>query len=409
MYKKRFLESRIARLSKSFKVILLTGARQVGKTTLLLHVNAGAGAPRHRYVSLDEFEIRTSAKNDPGLFLQQYPPPLIIDEVQYAPRLFSYLKAVVDRGGRAGYYWLTGSQQFRMMKNVSESLAGRIGIVKLLGLSMAEERGDAFTESPWDPERALPGERYDTGPLTRIFKKIVRGSFPALLHRDAPPLDAFYGSYVQTYIDRDLRDLVRVSSLSGFEKFIRVCAARTATILNISDLARDSDVSVSTAKEWLGLLEASDQVFLLRPYYRNLTKRLIKAPKMYFLDTGLACYLTGWRDARTASRGAFAGQLFETFVVVEILKSYLHRGLEPRLFYFRTKEKMEVDLIIEKNGKLLPVEIKLSSMVRPSDLKGIHALKKTGFAVGKGVVIAPVGEGYPVDRSILAVSPDEIS
>jgi hypothetical protein len=284
-----------------------------------------------------------------------------------------------------------------------------VGIIKLLGLSRAEEDGAAFTEEPWSPEKVKAGSSYGRAAIKQIFKNIIRGSFPRLLHRNSPPLDSFYGSYVQTYIDRDLRDMVKVSSLPSFEKFIKVCAARTGTVLNISDLARDSDVSVSTAKEWLNLLEAGNQIFLLRPYYRNITKRLIKAPKLYFLDTGLTCYLAGWRDVETTARGAFAGQIFETFVILEILKSYWHRGLEPRVSYFRTKEKAEVDLLIEKDGKLLPVEIKLSSAIRSDDIKGINALKKTGFNIGRGAIIAPVRQAYPVERDIFAIPPGAIS
>jgi predicted AAA+ superfamily ATPase len=409
MYKRRYLESQIINLSKTFPILLLTGARQVGKTTLLKHISQQTPFLKHHYVSLDEFEIRSLAKNDPGLFLQRFPAPLIIDEIQYAPQLFPYLKAEVERKKKMGSYWLTGSQQFHLMKNVSESLAGRVGIVKLLGISQAEEKEAPFEKCPWSPDRIKVSKDYESISILQIFKKIVRGSFPRLLHRNAPGLDAFYGSYVQTYIDRDLRDLVKVSSLSSFDKFIRVCAARTASVLNLSDLARDSDISVNTAKEWLSLLESGGQIFLLRPYYKNITKRLIKAPKLYFLDTGLVCYLTGWRDSQTASGGAFAGQLFETFLIGEIVKSYLHRGIEPRIFYFRTKEKIEVDLLIEKNGKLLPVEIKLSSSVRSGDIKGITFLKKTNFTIGNGAVLAPTHQACPLSKDLFIIPPDAIS
>lgn len=409
MYKERYVQDSLLRLSRSFPVVLLTGARQVGKTTLLKHMKQTVSGMRHQYVSLDEFEARSMAKNDPALFLQQYPPPLIIDEIQYAPQLFPHIKAEVERKKRMGMYWLTGSQQFHLMKNVSESLAGRVGILKLLGLSQSEEMGNAREKVPWTPERFSVLRPAESVSVIQLFKKIVRGAFPALLHKNAPPLASFYGSYVQTYIDRDLRDLVRVSSLSSFEKFIRICAARTATMLNLSDLARDSDVSVNTAKEWLSLLETSGQIFLMRPYYGNLTKRLIKAPKLYFLDTGLVCYLTGWKDALAAARGAFAGQLFETFVVGEIIKSYMHRGIEPPLFCFRTKEKVEVDVLIETNGKLLPIEVKMSVSLGINDLKGIMFLKKTRHPIGKGAVVAPVRQMYALSKDIRAIPPGAIS
>lgn len=406
-YIHRYIEPHIAALSKAFPVVLVTGARQVGKTTLLQYLSARTPRLKRQYVSMDEFEIRALAKNDPSLFLEQYPPPLIIDEIQYAPQLLPYIKAMVDKHRRMGEYWLTGSQQFHLMRHVSESLAGRVGITNLFGLSFAEENEQSRAKEPWIPSN-ISKKALKPFNLLEIFKTIIRGSFPRMIQRDAPPLDSFYGSYVQTYIDRDLRDLVKVSSLSSFEKFVRVCAARTANMLNLSDLARDSDISVNTAKEWLSMLEASRQIFLLRPYYKNITKRLIKAPKMYFLDTGLASYLTGWRDPVITAKGAFAGQLFETFVVAEIIKSYAHRGKEPRLFYFRTKEKTEVDILIEKNGTLFPVEIKLAARVQASDLKGMDELKKTNARIGAGAVVAAVKEPYPLRRELIAVPPTMI-
>lgn len=408
-YTPRYLEAHIIQLSRTFPIVLVTGARQVGKTTLLEHLQAKFPKRTYRYVTLDTLEMRTLAKNDPGLFLEQYPPPLIIDEIQYAPELLPYLKAAVDRSKIMGAYWLTGSQQFHLMKHVSESLAGRVGIANMFGLSLAEERAIPKVTDPWTPERKVAPQSKLPLSLSALFKLIVRGSFPRLTHRNAPSVEAFYGSYVQTYVDRDLRDLVKVSSLTSFEKFIRACAGRTGAILNLSDLARDGDVSVNTAKEWLGLLEASGHVLLLKPYYKNLSKRLIKAPKLYFIDTGLACYLTGWREPSIAAKGPFAGPLFETYVVGEILKSYAHRGKEARIFYFRTKDKIEVDLLIEKNGRLMPVEIKLSSHVQSKDCKGIEYLTQLNLPLGSGAVVAPVRERYPLRRGIIVIPPAEIS
>lgn len=400
MYKKRHLEQTLLKLSKSFPVIILTGPRQVGKTTLLEHLRKKSG---HAYVSLDEFEIRSSAKRDPGLFLEQNPPPLIIDEIQYAPQLLPYIKTRVDKSKGKCSYWLTGSQHFHLMRDVSESLAGRAAIIKLLGFSQAEESGRPQPKEAWAPDLIAPTQEYPNIELKQLFKKIVRGSFPRLLLRNAPPLATFYGSYVQTYIDRDLRDLVRVGSLSSFEKFIRLCAARTAQLLNLSDLARDSDVSVNTAKEWLSLLEASGQIYLLRPYYKNISKRQIKTPKLYFLDIGLACYLTAWRTAETALRGAMAGALFETFILAELMKSFLNQGEEPPLWYYRTKEKEEVDILIEKNGKLYPIEIKLSSRVTTEDMKGIRSLEKSNIPLGKAAFITASPKPYPLTRNTTVV------
>lgn len=400
VYKNRYLGDSVVGLSKSFPVLLLTGPRQVGKTTLLKHLSEQLEKKKYNYVSLDEFEVRNLAKKDPALFMQQYPTPLIIDEVQYAPELFPYIKSAVDKVGKNGMYWLTGSQQFNLMRNVSESLAGRVGILNLMGLSLGEEYNFSFFKKPWTPSIIAKDKDGLSLDVLTIFEKIVRGSYPKLFHRNAPPIDSFYGSYIQTYIDRDLRDLVKVSSLLNFQKFVQICAARTASMLNFSDLARDSNVSVNTAKEWLSLLISSGLVYLLKPFYNNISKRLIKAPKLYFLDTGLASYLTGWRDPVVALKGAFAGQLFETYVISEILKSYLNRGREPRFFYYRTKEKVEIDLLIESNGLFFPVEIKLAARVDIGDLKGIESLRKTGLNLGAGAVISATKNKYVLTRDV---------
>lgn len=400
MYKTRHLEKNILKLSKTFPVILLTGPRQVGKTTLYEHLRQKS---KHAYVSMDEFEMRSLAKRDPNLFLKQYPASLIIDEIQYAPELLPYIKIIADRSKHKCSYWLTGSQHFHIMRGVSESLAGRAAILKLLGFSVSEEMNNPQSAKPWTPTMAAVLKPYNSSDLLSVFKKIIRGSFPKLLHKPAPPIETFYGSYIQTYIDRDLRDLVRAGSLSNFEKFIRLCAARTAQLLNLSDLARDSSVSVNTAKEWLGLLEASGLVFLLQPYYKNISKRLIKCPKIYFLDTGLICYLTGWKTEETALKGAMAGALFETFIVSELIKSFWNHGMEAPMWHYRTKEKEEVDILIDQDGKLYPIEIKLASKITGDDLKGIKSLKRDHLSVGKSCFICAADHSYLVDKDITAV------
>lgn len=400
MYKRRQLEALILSLSRLSHVILLTGSRQVGKTTLLEHLRKKS---RHSYVSLDEFEFRSIAKSDPALFLEKNPPPLIIDEIQYAPQLLPYIKTRVDQAKGKISYWLTGSQQFHLMRGAAESLAGRVAILKLGGISLSEETGG----KPIRLLDFLNGRRLPTSlskpSIVKLFSLIIRGSFPKLIGKNTLPLETFYGSYVQTYIDRDLRDLIRVGSLSSFEKFIRLCAARTAQILNLSDLARDSDITVKTAKEWLSILEASGHVFLLRPYYKNISKRLIKAPKLYFLDTGLACYLTGWKDPKITMNGAMAGALFETYVFSEIIKSFWNQGQEPPLWYYRTKEKEEIDILIDVNGKLYLIEIKLSSKITDSDLKGINGIKKTRIPIGKAIFINSSASPYPIKDGIEAI------
>jgi len=337
------------------------------------------------------------------LFLEKYPSPVIIDEIQYAPQLLPYIKAKADKTKGKCSFWITGSQHFHLMKNVSESLAGRAAIINLLGFSQVEENTSFQSREPWIPKTVAPNQKYPATNIYNLFKKIVRGSYPKLFIKNPPSIETFYGSYLQTYIDRDLRDLVRVGSLSSFEKFLRLCAARTGQMLNMSDIANDADISVNTAKEWLSLLEASGHIYMLKPYYKNITKRLVKTPKLYFLDTGLACYLTGWRTPETTSKGAMAGPLFETFILSELIKSYWNRGEEAPLWFYRTKEKEEVDIVIDRDGLLHPIEIKLSVKITEWDLKGIKSLKKTHSKIGKGAFISVTPKPYFISEDIEVV------
>ena len=381
---------------------MVTGPRQVGKTTLLERLASDNGPPR-RIVSLDEFGPRSLALEDPELFFQRYPPPLTIDEIQHAPSLLTALKPVVDRSRTMGAYWITGSQHFQLMKEVSESLAGRVGIVGLLGLSHAEEHRAPRRELPFRPDRWEAADSSIELDHNRVFERIVRGSYPRLTHQDAPPIQTFYGSYVQTYIERDVRSLLNISNLAAFQRFLRLAAARVGQLINYSDLARDSRVSVGTARLWLELLEATGQVRLLRPYFANIGKRQIKTPKLYFTDTGLVCYLTGWRTAETAGSGAMAGALFECYCVGEIVRSYQHRGREAPIWFFRTKQKQEVDLILDEDGLLFPVEVKLTASPGKGDLAGIRSLARTGARLGRGAVVCLVRVPTALDRDVDAV------
>lgn len=407
MYLARTLETQVLRLAASFQVVMVTGPRQVGKTTMLRRLAESEGRDR-RYVSLDELGPRSLALEDPALFVQRYPPPLLIDEVQHAPGLLDRLKAEVDRETSYGAYWLTGSQRFPLLRGVSESLAGRVGLLHLGGLTTNEERGEVERPLPFRPDRLEWAPERRGRRLLELFARIVRGSMPRLVHADAPPWEAFYGSYLQTYVERDVRAMLDVANLAAFQRFLRLAAARVGQLLNYSDLARDTGVAVSTAREWLHVLEATSQVVLLRPYFENLSSRQIKTPKLYFADTGMVCYLAGWTSAETAASGAMAGSLLENHVVSEVARSYSHRGLEPPVYFWRDKEGREVDLIIAEDGLLFPLEVKLSGHPTARDLRGVDALRHLAGKLGRGAVACMVEQPMPLRADIEAIPPDAI-
>lgn len=397
MYIKRTSEDVIKNLSKQFKVVLVTGARQVGKSTLLKHCDEN-----RNYVSLDDLSERELAINEPKLFLETHKAPLIIDEIQYAPELLSYIKLIVDKSDKKGQYWLTGSQQFHLMKNVSESLAGRVGILDLMGLSLAElsqtpNNEPFFPDLEYIEKRRENHKNYST---SEIFKIIYNGSFPALNNQDEfQDRNAFYSAYIRTYIERDIRDLSSISNEMKFLNFIRVVAARTGQVLKYSELANAVDISEPTAKTWLSVLVSSNIVYLLEPYYRNITKRMTKMPKIYFLDTGLCSYLTGWSSPEVIEKGAMNGAFFETFVVSEILKSYRHNGERPLIYWYRDTQQKEIDLLIERDGKLHPIEIKLTSNPNKSMLKHFNVLDNQGY----GGLICMRESDIPLTEGVSAI------
>jgi len=402
-YSRRTLEERLTEASSQFPVLLLTGPRQVGKTTLLTHL---AEANR-RIVTLDDPILRGLANDDPALFLQRFTPPLLIDEVQYAPGLLSHIKMAVDQSKQPGAFWLTGSQQFHLMQGVSETLAGRVAIINLLGFSRREAEGQGIDRPPFLPGRDAPPESTSAG-IQEVFERIWLGSFPALVTGQVSDRDLFYSSYVQTYLQRDVRDLAQVGNQQAFVRFLRACAARTGQLLNLSNLARDVDVSVPTARNWLSILEASFQVFLLRPYYNNVTKRLVKTPKLYFLDTGLCAYLTEWSSPETLAAGAMSGAIFETHVVVEILKSWWHQMRSPRLYFYRDRDGREVDLLFAQDGTLFPIEIKLGASPKSSWVRAFRAIDRFPEKRGEGAVVSLVKQSVPLSRQDTALSIDTI-
>ena len=397
MYINRTLEKHIKQLSNQFKVILVTGARQVGKSTLLKHCD-----PERNYVTLDDYRAREMALNDPELFLQRYKVPLIIDEIQYAPSILSYIKIAVDNSDKKGQYWLTGSQQFHMMKNVTESLAGRVAIVDLKGLSLKEL--DDLEQVPFIPtadniENMRKSSKYHD--LTDIYQKIWRGSYPEVNTNTDTDWETFYKSYLRTYIERDIKDLNAVKNEMDFIKFLKVLAARTGQMLDYTDISKEVGVSSPTIKSWVSILVSSNIVYLLQPYFSNINKRIVKTPKIYFMDTGLCSYLTNWDNSQVLESGAMSGAIFETYVVSEIIKSYAHNIKEPNIYYYRDKDKREIDVIIERNGKLYPIEIKKSSNPDKSAIKNFSVISEDNL--GNGAVVCLAKEDYPITKNINAI------
>ena len=400
----RTLSRTIHEIDKTFPVLLLTGPRQVGKTTLL---EMCAGDDR-RFVSLDDLRTRKLAREDPPAFMQAHPPPLAIDEIQYAPELFSYIKIAVDREKRKGMYWLTGSQKFHLMKGVTESLAGRVAIIDLLGLSQAELDGRDGRTEPFMPTPGWIGNARDSvaigKPPSDVFERIWRGSFPGLHADKSMNRGRFYDSYIQTYIQRDVRDIMKISDETSFHSFLTAVAARTGQLLNYADLARDVDIAKQTAKSWMSVLETSGLVHLLRPYHRNIGKRLVsKTPKLYFLDTGLCSHLTRWPDAASLEAGTMAGPILETYVFSEILKSYWHNGSNPFCYYYRDTDQKEIDLVIESGDLFHPVEFKKTASPSRSAFGHFHLLEKLGKKVGHGAVVCFVEQDMPLSRTVTAV------
>lgn len=398
----RTLEAHLAAASQHFPVVLLTGARQVGKTTLLRH----ASQPDRGYVTLDDPLVLQLARSDPALFLQRFPPPVLIDEIQYAPGLLPLIKLAVDRAGANGLFWLTGSQQFHLMQGVSESLAGRAAVLYLLGLSRWERQGRGLESTPFVPTPTeLLRRAHLSSPLTlkELYRLIWRGSFPAIALHDAVERDLFYGSYVQTYLQRDVRDLARIGDELAFLRFVRAVAARTAQLLNLTALARDADIAPNTAKQWLSILQAAGIVYLLEPYHHHVTKRLVKTPKLYMLDTGLAAYLTEWASPETLEAGAMAGAIFETWIVAEILKSYWHSARRAPLYYYRDKDQREIDLMIVQDGTIYPIEIKKTAAPHARDTQHFSVLNSLGMPVGTGGIICLAEQCLPLTETVWVI------
>ena len=412
-YIKRAAEDTIARISEMFPVLLVTGPRQVGKTTLLqklAEMQKSKGLMR-KYVTLDDPDVRYLAKRDPALFLQRYSPPVLIDEIQYATELLPYIKMSVDRSKKKGDFWITGSQVFRLMNNVSESLAGRVGIVNLLGLSDAEiyqEPSEPFQTDPTSLMNRLL-VRTPHG-LNEIYTRIFKGSMPELYADGSVDWETYYRSYVDTYLQRDIRDLTQVADEMQFYNFMTIVAAHTSKPVVYEELATMAGVSSPTAKKWLSILVSSHIIALVQPYHNNALKRVVKMPLLHFLDTGLAAYLLKWGNPEALEKGAMSGAFFESYVFSEIYKSYLNAGKEPPIFYYRDRDQKEIDLLIYQNGVLSPIEIKKAASPGKTAIKNFDVLKPVTQAgafdgleslkveIGMGSVVCMANDLLPINE-----------
>lgn len=397
-YRDRTLEIACHKAAEQFPVLLITGPRQVGKTSLLEHIRE----TNRTYVTLDDMNLRGLAKRDPALFLQRFPHPVLIDEVQYAPELFPAIKLAVDRDPTPGRIWLTGSQSFPLMKGVSESLAGRVAILNLLGFSAREADGRSADLPPFLPTPSTLKKRAASPSppdMASVYERIWRGSFPALVTGRVKDRDLFFRSYVQTYLQRDVRDLLKVGDLDAFMRFLKAVAGRTGQLLNYSDLARDCNVSVNTARNWMAVLQASHQVMLIPAWHSNLSKRLYTTPKLHFLDTGLCAYLTEWSSPAILAAGAMSGAILESYALGEILKSWWHAGKDPALYHYRDKDSREIDALIAHDGLLYPIEIKKAGTIGPADASAFQLLELRGAKPGPGAVLSLVSESIPLDRN----------
>lgn len=373
MYIERHISRTILRLGKAFPAVLITGARQVGKSTVLKKI-----LPDTPYFTLDNIGVHNALANDPQDFLELQGTPIVLDEIQRAPGAFQSIKYEIDKSRQAGMYFITGSQRYSLMQGVSESLAGRVFPLEMVGLSARELRGEDF-DKPFLPTKEYIRERrtVQRQPLADLWSRIHRGSMPELYSNENIGWEDFWGAYVTSYIERDVHQLGQVGSMLSFAKFLTALAARTGELLNLQSVARESDINIRTAQNWLSILEASGIIFILQPYFVNINKRMVKTPKIYFADTGLVCYLCKWSTPEVLAEGNAAGNIYENYVFMEIMKSYLNAGRQPEIYFFRNSDMAEVDFLLVEGNNIYPIEVKKKTAPDKKDIKHFEVLKNS--------------------------------
>lgn len=400
MYINRHILPYLERMKKQFRVLLVTGSRQVGKSTLLKNKLL----PEYDYVTLDDFSDLSIAQKDAALFFKNHPLPVIVDEVQRAPNLFLQIKLLADNSEEKGKIILTGSQSYKLLSNASDSLAGRVCIINMSSLSLREKYGIDFNTEFLPTEEYISKRKNFIKTYENLWNHIWRGSMPELAD-DTVEWESFYRSYIRTYIDRDVADLIDVKNLVKFNNFMQCIASRVGELFNADSLARDVGVTSKTISQWTSILESSGVIKLLQPYEKNVSNRAVKTPKIYFMDTGLVCHLVGWSSSQVAMNGAMSGSLFENFVISEIIKSYYNSGHDSKdIYFYRDKDKKEIDLIIEKDNILYPIEIKKSAQPTIDMAKSLSVLHKIPEkTVGQGCILCQCDKMHYLSDNVAAL------
>lgn len=397
VYITREIERKFLKMNDFFKAVLVTGARQVGKTTMLKHLAEGTN---RTYVSLDNAMVRELAQTDPALFFQTYKPPILIDEVQKAPELFEQIKIICDESDEKGLIWLTGSQQYKMMEKVRETLAGRIGILELYSLSQREKNGLVFEEELDFSLKTLQARqrKVEKNNVVKVFQHIWEGGMPQLLGVDEEMRNEYYNSYIDTYLMRDVTEVGGITDSVKFRKFLSGCAALVSEQVNYATLAESAEISAPTAKEWLKILQGLHIVYLLEPYSNNELKRLSKTPKLYFCDTGLCAYLSMWLTPNTLMNGAASGHYYENYVVMELVKNYAYAKSKANITYYRDSNAKEIDVFVEENNTIHPLEIKKSSNPDKREVKKYNVIDKASLVRGNGGIVCMCEQPLPIDE-----------